>query len=262
MGRVPQNLEPIIGIPAQSGKKKDTKASMGREVSSLQRYIADIHRVLDQLSVVQIDEAVRYIQEARHNGRQVFVMGNGGSASTASHFACDLGKNTRHNGKRPLRVIALTDNMALFSALANDEGYDNVFAQQLEALARPNDLLLAISTSGNSKNVLEAVRLAQELKARTIGMTGFDGGTLGKLVDVNLHVPSHSIEQVEDMHLLLAHMITVALRDMAAAEASVSSAYQPPEISAQPSENGSVRHEPKQANEAPLVLKKRDDKWN
>ena len=147
--------------------------------------------------------------------KQVFILGNGGSASTASHFVCDLGKNTRVPGIPNFRVMGLTDNIALFSALANDEGYENVFAQQLANHLQPGDVVIGISTSGNSKNVVNAIQLANSGGAKTIGFTGFDSGELGSIVDVNLHVPSQSIEHVEDVHLVLEHLITKALREKA-----------------------------------------------
>ena len=177
-------------------------------------YISQIKSTLVQLPHDRIVEMIDWLHAARTNQRQVFIMGNGGSASTATHFVCDLSKNTRRSDLPHFRVIGLADNMALLSALANDEGFENVFAGQLENLARPGDIAIAISTSGNSPNVIQAIKSAHNLGVRTIGMTGFDGGQLGKLVDLHLHVPSSQIEQVEDMHLLLEHMITKALREV------------------------------------------------
>lgn len=184
-------------------------------MNHVQKYILALEDTLGQLSVERIDEVVRILHSARLDRRQIFVMGNGGSASTASHLACDLGKNTRQTGWPNFRVIGLSDNMAIFSALANDEGYQNVFVQQLENLLQPGDIVLAISASGNSPNVLKAVEFANSASARTVGFTGFDGGKLGTMVEINIHVPSRSIEQVEDIHLMLEHMITKALREMA-----------------------------------------------
>jgi len=140
-------------------------------------------------------------------------MGNGGSASTASHFVCDLAKNTRRDGLPHYRVIGLTDNMAIFSAYANDEGYENVFAQQLANLILPGDIVIGISASGNSPNVINAIHEAKRHQVTTIGFTGFDGGRLGPLVDINIHVKSNVIEHVEDIHLMLEHMIVKAIKD-------------------------------------------------
>jgi len=184
-------------------------------MNHVRRYILDLEDTLGQLPDESIDEVIRILHSARLDRRQIFVMGNGGSASTASHLACDLGKNTRQPGWPNFRVIGLSDNMAIFSALANDEGYQSVFVQQLENLLQPGDIVLAISASGNSPNVLRAVEFANSVGARTIGLTGFDGGKLGPMVEINLHVPSRNIEQVEDIHLMLEHIMTRALREMA-----------------------------------------------
>jgi D-sedoheptulose 7-phosphate isomerase len=156
---------------------------------------------------------VGILQEARVSGRQVFIMGNGGSASTATHFVCDLAKNTRRDELPHFRVIGLTDNMAMFSAYANDEGYEHVFEAQLANLIDANDIVIGISASGNSGNVLNAMSLAKQHGAVTIGFTGFDGGRLSELVEVNIHVDSHVIEHVEDIHLMLEHMIVKTLKD-------------------------------------------------
>ncbi|MGB5844103.1 MAG: SIS domain-containing protein [Anaerolineales bacterium] len=178
-------------------------------------YIDELKMTLDQLSEEVIEQVLDILHEARLDNRQVFILGNGGSASTASHFVCDLGKNTRVQGTPNFRVMGLTDNMALFSALANDEGYENVFSQQLGNHLQPGDVVIGISTSGNSPNVINAMHFANTMGAQTIGFTGFTSGDLGSMVDIDLHVPSHSIEQVEDIHLVLEHLITKALRDKA-----------------------------------------------
>lgn len=178
-------------------------------------YIIELKQILDNLSADVIDQVLDVLHEARMDNKQVFILGNGGSASTASHFVCDLGKNTRVAGVPNFRVMGLTDNMALFSALANDEGYENVFAQQLANHIQPDDVVIGISTSGNSQNVVNAIQLAITVGAKTLGFTGFNSGDLGSMVDVNLHVASHSIEHVEDVHLVLEHLITKALREKA-----------------------------------------------
>lgn len=177
------------------------------------RYIQQLQATLGGLPVDQIDRVIDILYDARLTGRQVFIMGNGGSASTASHFVCDLAKNTRREGWPHFRVIGLTDNMAHFSALANDDGYENVFSHQLENLVREGDIVIGISTSGNSANVVNALDLAERSGAVTIGFTGFDGGRVGEMVDVNVHVPSSIIEQVEDIHLALEHMVVTVLRE-------------------------------------------------
>jgi len=182
-------------------------------VSSVKRYISDLKATLSALPETDINAVIDILYAARLNGKQVFIMGNGGSASTATHFVCDLAKNTRKAGWPHFRVIGLTDNMALFSALANDEGYENVFSQQLENLLQAGDIVVGISTSGNSENVLRAIDLANRTGAITIGFTGFDAGQLGLVVGTNIHVLSDCIEQVEDIHLMLEHLIVTVLRE-------------------------------------------------
>jgi D-sedoheptulose 7-phosphate isomerase len=184
-------------------------------MEQLKQYTSELHNTLDLLPIELIAELISLLQDARVNQRQVFIMGNGGSASTASHFVADLAKNTRSDNLPNYRVLGLTDNMAILSAYANDEGYENVFAQQLASFVGPHDIVIAISASGNSENVLKAVQLANHVKARTVGLTGFDGGKLGPMVDLHIHVPSKIIEQVEDLHLVIEHMIVKTLREMA-----------------------------------------------
>lgn len=176
------------------------------------QYIEDLLLTLGNISQDPIQKAIDVLHIARLDDRQVFILGNGGSASTASHFVCDLSKNTRMKGRPHFRVVGLTDNMALLSAYANDEGYDQVFVQQLASFVQPADVVIGISTSGNSRNVLEAIELANRVNATTIGFTGFDCGRLGEMVDINLHVPSYNIEQVEDIHLMFEHLICTVLR--------------------------------------------------
>jgi D-sedoheptulose 7-phosphate isomerase len=159
------------------------------------------------------------LKEARVNDRQVFAMGNGGSAATASHFVADLGKNTRAEGLPHFRAFALTDNVASITAYANDEGYENIFSQQLAASVQCNDVVIGISASGNSKNVLNAISLANEKGATTIGLTGFDGGKLGSLAQLHIHIPSNRIEQVEDIHMMIEHMVVSAIKEETRMEA-------------------------------------------
>ncbi len=188
-------------------------------------YITGLQQTLDRLPYELIDELIEMLGEARQSHRQVFIMGNGGSAATASHFVADLAKNTRVESWPSFRVIGLTDNMAILSAYANDEGYENVFAQQLANLIRPGDVVIAISASGNSPNVLKGIQLANQARARTVGLTGFDGGKLGLMVDLHIHVPSHCIEHVEDIHLMIEHLVCKTLRERAKQQAYARPAF-------------------------------------
>src|SRR5688572_270359 len=179
----------------------------------IHNYISTLQLTMDQLPRQLIADVIDLLQQARRKGSQVFILGNGGSASTASHFACDLAKNTRQEGLPHFRVIGLTDNMAMFSALANDEGYENVFSEQLSSLVRPGDIVIAISASGNSKNVIRAAEVAHRCGATVVGFTGFDGGGLRQLANFNIHVSSNIIEHVEDIHLMLEHLIVRSIKD-------------------------------------------------
>ena len=187
-------------------------------MESVTNYITTLQQTMDQLPKETIVRVIDLLHAARLSGRQVFIMGNGGSASTATHFVCDLAKNTRHPAWPHFKAIGLTDNMAVFSAYANDEGYENVFSQQLANLLTPDDIVIAISASGNSRNVLNGVSFAKSQNATTIGFTGFDGGSLAALVDINIHVASTVIEHVEDIHLILEHVIVKSLRAMVPSE--------------------------------------------
>lgn len=177
-------------------------------------YLQDVKATIDQIPIERIEEVISILQEARINHKQVFIMGNGGSASTASHFVCDLAKNTRKTGWPGFRAIGLTDNMAIFSAYGNDEGYENVFAQQLNNLLQPGDVVIAISGSGNSPNVIKAVELANSRGAITIGFTGLTGGKLKATAQNVIYVPNYKMDQVEDIHLMLEHMICRALMEI------------------------------------------------
>ncbi|NJC95339.1 MAG: SIS domain-containing protein [Anaerolineae bacterium] len=187
-------------------------------MEQIQDYISSLQKTMDELPRHLIVDVIGVLQRARMQGSQVFIMGNGGSASTATHFVCDLAKNTRRPGLPHFRAIGLTDNMAIFSAYANDEGYESVFSQQLANLIKPGDVVIGISASGNSKNVLNAMDEAKKHDVTTIAFTGFDGGRLGQMVHINIHVKSNIIEHVEDIHLMLEHMIVKVIKDQVQAE--------------------------------------------
>jgi D-sedoheptulose 7-phosphate isomerase len=183
-------------------------------IETMTFYLEGLKSLLERLPLSDIEEAIYVLNDARFRGNKVIIMGNGGSATTASHFACDLGKGTLSPGFPRFRVLALTDNISLFSALANDCGYDQVFGEQVKSLVRPGDVVIGISASGNSPNVLNGVEVARQEGATTIGFVGFDGGELKDRVDLAVHVPSDFIEQVEDVHLILEHLICFCLRQI------------------------------------------------
>ena len=192
--------------------KPNQVAQVSQTSEAITAYLSDMQGTLSKLPIDEIERVVNVLRQARAQRKRVFLFGNGGSAATASHLACDLGKGTITNGRPPLRATALTDNMPLISAWANDSSYDNVFAQQLQGEIEPGDIAMGISGSGKSPNVLNAVRVAKSAGAITIGLTGFDGGDLKNLVDFCIVIPCHSIDQVEDVHLVLGHVIASCLR--------------------------------------------------
>ncbi|MBN1935111.1 MAG: SIS domain-containing protein [Anaerolineae bacterium] len=177
------------------------------------QYIEQLQVSLNALPIAEIETLVQVLLDARAQGKQVFVMGNGGSAATASHMACDLGKGASMPGKPRFKVIALTDNIPLITAWANDAAYEDIFVEQLRNLVQPGDVVIGFSGSGNSENVLRAMHLANEAGAYTVGLTGFDGGKLHPLVDLGIHVENGCMEQVEDIHLIIEHAIAVRLRE-------------------------------------------------
>jgi len=179
----------------------------------LARHIDELHRLIDELPVAAVERIVELIVTAHHAGRHVFILGNGGSASTASHFACDLSKATISGDGPRLRVTSLTDNIALLTAWANDTSYERVFAEQLLSLAAAGDVVVIISASGDSPNVLAAARAARALGSTTVALVGFAGGGLRHLADVVVHVGSYDYGIVEDCQLVLEHAITASVRD-------------------------------------------------
>ena len=174
----------------------------------IQNYIEELDDSLKKICIEDIEKIVEILWDAYLNQASVYICGNGGSAATASHFACDLGKNTAQSEKPRFRVTSINDNMSLFSAIGNDLGYDMVFAEQLRNLLTPNDILIAISGSGNSQNVINAILYAKEIEATSIGILGFDGGKMKELVDLCLWIENYSYAQVEDLHLVITHIIT------------------------------------------------------
>jgi D-sedoheptulose 7-phosphate isomerase len=171
-------------------------------------YFKHITELLHQIDAAAVAKVIGLIINARERSRNIFFIGNGGSAATASHFANDLAIGSRSR-LLPYRVISLTDNNAVMTAIANDFGYEELFVKQLEAIYRDGDLLVAISASGNSPNVLKAVEYVKKRGGTTIGLTGFDGGKLKQMVDYPLHVPTPKGEYgpVEDIHMIFDHVI-------------------------------------------------------
>ena len=174
-----------------------------------QRYFERLRQVLDGIDHSEIERFVDLLLQARQSGQNIFFVGNGGSAATSSHFANDLSIGTRQQEK-PFKVISLVDNIATLSAIGNDYGYDQIFARQIKVYGQEGDLLVGISASGNSPNLLRAFETGRELGLVTVSITAFDGGKLKEIADHSVHVPTSAGEYgpAEDAHLILDHLIT------------------------------------------------------
>lgn len=182
-----------------------------RSVNAFQ-YLASLQPVLEELAGQDLGRAESILLRARAAGRMIFIIGNGGSAATASHMANDLNKGASVPGQPRFRALALTDNVPLITAWANDTHYQNIFVEQMMNFLEPGDVLVAISGSGNSPNITTAVEWARQAGAITVGLTGGTGGKLKGLADCCLIVPSDRMEQIEDMHLALVHALAVGVR--------------------------------------------------
>lgn len=173
------------------------------------KYFSELKKIIDKISIKDIELIVNILNNAYLNNKHIFILGNGGSAATASHFACDLGKGTlSSNNKKRFRVISITDNVATMTAWSNDVNYAHVFSEQLKNLLDEEDVVIGISASGNSPNVINAISLAKLCKAKTISLTGFDGGELAKIVDINILAKVKKYDLAEDIHLIISHIIT------------------------------------------------------
>ena len=176
-------------------------------------YLSGFQQLLGRIDLDAVARAVERLRTARDNGATIYIAGNGGSAATATHFANDLGKAAKRSGRRPIRVISLSDNISWFTALANDEGYERVFTGQLENFSRPGDVLIVISASGNSRNLVDAVDYASSHELVSVGLLGFDGGILKERVDECLWLESEVgiYGPVETGHSLLCDILTTCL---------------------------------------------------
>ena len=173
---------------------------------SIERYINSLIAVLQSLDRTQIDRFIKALKEIRSAGKNIFIFGNGGSGSTASHVTGDFNKGCSYNKQKRFKVTCLNDNNATLLAYANDVSYEDVFFEQLKNFMEPGDLVIAISGSGNSKNIIKAIDYANENGALTIGLTGFDGGRLKEISQIVLHANINDMQKAEDIHLILNHI--------------------------------------------------------
>jgi len=186
-----------------------------------EEYLSEVSKIVSDLDRDSIDRAIQILYEAWSDDKQVFVIGNGGSASSSTHFACDLNKWVSDEADRKFRAFALVDNIPLMSALTNDNGWSDVYSEQLRNFYRKGDVLVAISVHGGSgsdkagpwsQNLLKAVKYVKDNGGKVVGLSGFDGGVLKEAADACIVVPANSTPHVEGMHLVLTHLIAEQLR--------------------------------------------------
>jgi len=206
---------------ARGGQHRDSC-----QIRSSREYFHLYEQVVSRLPFAAMDDATAELLRAYQEGSNVFLFGNGGSAALASHIACDLGKGTvvKGNGIKRFRVLALTDNIPIMTAWANDSSYEDIFSQQLNNFIEPGDVAFAISGSGNSPNVLRALETARDAGACTIGLTGFHGGKMIAFCNYCIVVPSDNMQIIEDLHLSVAHAIFSVLRHKIVKSSSASKA--------------------------------------
>jgi len=198
----------------------------GMEILDAKQYFEELQRVMVSFPKEGIDQIAETLVKAYDARQTVYLFGNGGSAALASHLACDLGKGTAYcNGGKRFRVLSLADNLPTLTAWANDASYEDVFSEQIKTFVQPGDVALAISGSGNSKNVLNALQVARAARATTIGISGFQGGEMKPLCDICVVVPSENMQIIEDLHVAMAHSVfrivyrRISSRTMAASSA-------------------------------------------
>ena len=188
----------------------------------VEEYLDGVAEIVRKISKSDIDKTIQILYDAWKDDRAVYIIGNGGSASTASHFAADLNKYVSDDAPHRFRAFALVDNIPLMSALTNDNGWSDVYSYQLESFMKEGDVLIGISVHGGSgsdkagpwsQNLLKAVKVAKEKKGKVVGLIGFDGGMLRKMADASIVVPANSTPQVEGFHLVLEHMIAARLKE-------------------------------------------------
>jgi D-sedoheptulose 7-phosphate isomerase len=188
-------------------------------MDAVERYLTELTDMVRQMPQDRVWDVLNVLMDAWRRGSRVFLMGNGGSAATASHMANDLNKYTIVPGQPRFKVLSLSDNVPLMTAWGNDTSYENIFVEQMLNFWEPGDVAIGISGSGNSPNVLKAMRVARDLGGTAIGFTGRDGGRLKDVVDLCIHVPSDRIVQQEDGHMILDHLMATTLRQLIEAEA-------------------------------------------
>lgn len=183
-----------------------------KEITNHYAYFRSLAETIARIPLTNIETISDILIRAYDQQRTIYLFGNGGSAALASHFACDLAKGTINGSAKRFRVLALTDNVPLMTAWANDSSYEDIFAEQLAIFAMPGDVAFAISASGNSPNVLKALKVAREAGVITTGLTGFEGGKMRALCDAAIVIPADNMQLIEDLHLCVTHSLFTCIR--------------------------------------------------
>lgn len=191
---------------------------MQHEIS---KYLASAKQAIDMLDLNEINNFINILIDAYEKGSNIYIFGNGGSASTASHFACDFNKGINSNLFKKFRVLSLTDNIPTMLAYANDIDYNSLFVEQLKNFLKEDDVVIGISGSGNSKNVLKAIEYANQKNNLTVGITGFDGGNLKKIARYSVNVNVNNMQITEDLHMMITHLIMTVLNNHISIEKKV-----------------------------------------
>jgi D-sedoheptulose 7-phosphate isomerase len=177
------------------------------------QYKAALLEAIDRIDTTRVEQAIEWFREARDGSKHIFVCGNGGSASTASHFTCDMVKGASYNRDTRFRIMSLADSLPTLTAYSNDVSYEHIFVEQLKNFAQAGDLVMCISGSGNSPNVVRAMEYANSIGCKTIALTGRDGGKLGPLAQLNIQVAVPHMGRIEDAHIVVCHMIAYHFMD-------------------------------------------------
>lgn len=186
------------------------------------QYCSELIATINNLTSKDLNTIVNILWDAYKENKKIYVIGNGGSAATASHYVCDFAKGTAVPGEKRLKIMSLTDNVAHMTAISNDISYNEVFKEQLENLLEPGDILICISASGNSPNLVQAVNYANSINVTTIGILGFNGGRVKELTTTNIVVDNFNYGQVEDIHLILGHVLSQYFRKLIVTEGEIS----------------------------------------
>lgn len=184
----------------------------------MESYLEDLAHAIEHIDLGVLEQVMELMVKCRENGRFVWVIGNGGSALTASHLAVDLGKGASYGKKERFRVVALTDNIGTVTAYGNDTNFSDIFVEQLKNVVQPGDLLISISGSGNSENVIQAVQYCRSIGVTTIGLTGKSGGRLAPMSDYVFQATTNHMGRIEDLHMIVVHLLTYYFMEMEAME--------------------------------------------